>query len=542
MSHEYPLTFGEASGRWNPVKPWFGKAIAALAEPAMQKYSQSKKAVATYFEQNPLEPPSPVFHDEDAKDFLNTVFEAEQELVDKQPHKEEWLRRAGRHVREFLSDWIVERHFGYLDAQFAKGEAGLREMANQFGLDQYDTPKSLGRFAKKIRIYRDLGSLIHVNELLLSSVKVRTRAGARAERGNLWHVDRREKFAFLEKLADDNRVCPAFTEADLEFLVSQSSMEMLKKKTQLLLDEFGYIEPNRLKANYSRLKEHLQRSKQRESDYQLRRQLLEKLGASPDQIDYISARATYQTMQNLLKMANGKLAISDLMGGKRTIRKLLRRKGQMRSKAEIAIAKHLIEEEGVSKATAENYAKTRKNHSLEHLMKTLDFLKENYSRFYREHWGFRIQPNILRRALEFGLSRQKLSKRTLTKKDFLNDLKRALALEETAAVKKQDRMTPDMRREALRPLREVLEYETDTDTRKQLYFIYEQFCHYGLCISKEKLKQICLGNERLFPTARKVQDALEILNGAYRAIGQHGETLCVLPDYLSIRNQQRQSA
>ncbi|MGC9328674.1 MAG: hypothetical protein ACP5I1_13645, partial [Candidatus Hinthialibacter sp.] len=236
----------------------------------------------------------------------------------------------------------------------------------------------------------------------------------------------------------------------------------------------------------------------------------------------------------LLKLANGRLAISDLMGGKRTIRKLLRRRGQAQSKAEAAISRYLIDEEGVSRSIAESYARTRKNHSLQHLKKTLSFLKENYQRFYRNHWGFPIHQNVLRRALELGLSRQKLSKRALTAKDFTADLRRALALEEAQVVKEQNHLTADARRTALAPLKEVLDYETDTYTRKQLYFIYEQFCHYGLCIPKDQLKQICLKNSGLFPTVRKVQDALEILNSAYRAVGQNGEHLYVLPDYLEL--------
>ena len=252
----------------------------------------------------------------------------------------------------------------------------------------------------------------------------------------------------------------------------------------------------------------------------------------------ISARATYQTMQNLLKLAKGKIAISDLMGGKRTIKKLLRRQGQAKSSAEEAISRYLQTEEGISRRVAESYARTRKNHSLEHLQQTLNFLKDNYRRFYRNHWGFPIHDNVLRRALEFGLSRQKLSKRALSSRDFMQDLRKALAKEETRIVREQSHLDAAARRAALAPLKEVLDYETDTDTKKQLYFIYEQFCRYGLCIPKDKLKEICLQHPNLFPSARKVQDALEILNGAYRCIGQHGESLCVLPDYLELPRKE----
>ncbi|MBN2327598.1 MAG: hypothetical protein JXR73_10630 [Candidatus Omnitrophica bacterium] len=531
----FPLVFGMETAEWKELHDGFRKAIQSIVGGGKGSYKKSKEAAASYFETNALDLPRAVRQDEDAKAVLDAVFEAQEELVRTSPGRSEAIRRAGRHVREFLADFLLEKHLNYLDEALQSGEEGAQKFADELGASHlFESAKSLERFRKKIDLYRQVGSFVHTAELSLSTVKVKTRASARAQRGNLWANDRREKYRYLEDLADSGKVIPSFTEEDLEFLVSQSSLDMLKKKATLLLQELKYVEPNRLKANYSRLRDHLQRSNQRHSDFERRRELLIKLGATPEQVDYISARATYQTMKNLLKLANGRLAISDLMGGKRTIRKLLRRRGQAQSKAEIAISRYLIHEEGISRSIAESYARTRKNHSIEHLRKTLDFLKENYQRFYRNHWGFSIHPNVLRRALELGLSRQKLSKRALTTKDFINDLRRALSLEEAQLVKEQNHLSADDRRTALAPLKEVLDYETDTFTRKQLYFIYEQFCRYGLCIPKDKLKQICLKNSGLFPSVRKVQDALEILNSAYRAVGQHGEHLCVLPDYLEL--------
>ncbi len=540
---QFPLTFECDTAPWQQIKLFLRSSLETLSKNNAESYAQSKERVQQYFEDNPLKLPKPIVTDEDAKAVLTAVFETEQELVSKNAQYEETYRRVGRHVREYLSDFLLKNHLGFLnDILSSEDNHKIKEMAEMLDVsDRFNGSKALNRLKKKVAIYRDVGSFVHVQELSLSAVKVQSRSDARAKRGNLWTVDRKEKFGFLEQLSDDGKVCPPFTEEDLEFLVSQSSLDMLRQKTGLLLNELGYIEPNRLKANYSRLRDHLMRSKQRQSDYEKRRELLLKLGASPEQVDYISARATYQTMKNLLKLAKGKLAISDLMGGKRTIRKLLRKKGQARSNAEVSITQYLVKHENISQSVAHNYAKTRKNHSIHHLRETISFLKENYRRIYRSHWGFPIQENVLQRALEQGLSRQKLSKRALTTKDFVNDLRRALALEEALVVKEQDKLTPEARRVALTPLKEVLDYETDTDTRKQLFFIYELFCEYGFCIPKDKLRQICLQNPKLFPTTRKVRDALEILNGAYRAVGQHGETLCVLPDYLRLPKEQQQA-
>lgn len=531
----FPLIFESDTSPWRSLREGYRAAIETIAAEAVRTYKQSQKSVEQYYLTHTWEPCQPIANDDDAKAVLDTIFEVQEEMIRESHVQEETYRRVGRHIREYFADRLLQEHMKYLKNVLAQGDREARELSDRLGVsDQFETTRSLERFRKKIALYVESGSFVHTAELGLSSVKVKARSGARAKRGNLWPIDRREKYQYLEELADAGKVVPPFTETDLEFLVSQSSQEMLAKKTQLLLNELNYVEPNRLKANYSRLHDHLLRSNQRQSDFHRRRELLIKLGATPEQVDYISARATYQTMKNLLKLANGRLAISDLMGGKRTIRKLLRRRGQAQSRAEISISRYLIKEEGISRGIAESYARTRKNHSLEHLQETIRFLKENYQRFYRNHWGFPIHPNVLRRAMELGLSRQKLSKRALSTKDFINDLRRALALEEALVVKEQNHLTPEDRRSALAPLKEVLDYETDTFTRKQLYFIYELFCRYGLCIPKEKLKEICLKNRGLFPSLRKVQDALEILNSAYRAVGQHGEQLCVLPDYLKL--------
>ena len=530
-----PLTFCSHTGNWQSMKELFAEGINQIVSLSPASYHESKKAVLRFFEMHEIALPHAVINDEHAKELLDTVYECEEGLIQAHPEKMEICRRTGRHIREYLADRLLEIHQRDVRTFLSRGENGLKELVQRLELEEhFSGTKALLRFSKKVQLYLDSGSYIHVPELLLSTVKVKVRSKARGERGNLWAADRREKYHFLEKLADTHKVSPLFTEEDIEFLVSQSSLDMLKRKTDLLLSEMHIVEPNRLKANYSRLNDHLHRSKQRKSDYEMRRELLQKMGASDEQIEYISARATYQTMKNLLKLANGKIAISDLMGGKRTIKKLMQRGGKTHSQAEIQISRYLIETEGVNPSTAMNYAHTRKNHSLHHLKRTMEFLKQNYRHLYKINYGFDIRENILRKALELGLSRNKLSKRALTEKDFQSDLRKAAAMEETRTVKEHDTMNADARRMALTPLKEVLDYETDTDTRKQLYFIYELFCDNGLCITKEKFREICLNNRQLFPNQRKIQDALEILNSAYRAIGQHGETLCVLPDYLDL--------
>ena len=99
-------------------------------------------------------------------------------------------------------------------------------------------------------------------------------------------------------------------------------------------------------------------------------------------------------------------------------------------------------------------------------------------------------------------------------------------------------LTDQQRREALEPFREVINYEADSAVKDQLLFIYEQFIRQGLCIPREQLKKICLQKPELFPSPRRVQDALEILNSSYGAIAQHGVEICVATDYLRLDEEQ----
>jgi len=499
-------------------------------------YKESRKTVQRLLKKSAKDLLNfPIVSDAQAEKLLATV-----ELIAKSKAKEnkenaELILRSGRHLCEHLSELLLDRHLRYLGQVLKRPDERLPELINRLS---DSTPHVVEiakeRLARRIEVYLSVESFLHPPELDLSVAKVRSRAGARSRRGNLWPTERKEKTLFLEGLADAGKVEPAFTEEDIDFLVSQSSMEMLRCKVDLLESEEEQITPNRLKANYSRLQKRIERSKTRRENIEQRKELLRELGATPEQIDYISARASYETMENLLQLSDSELAVSDLMGGKRAIRKILRRQGRVPSQSEIELAKYMVDEEGISPEIAEAYAHSRKNHNIDHLRQTIQFLKQQYARFYKKHWGFDVSPSVLHRALEKGLSRSRLDKRSLSERDFLYDLREAVSLEEKKIVSQYGPLDIQKRREALYPLREVLDYESDSWTKEQLLFICEQFIQFGLCISREQLKEICLKNKELFPTSRKFQDAIEILNGSYRAIAQHGEEICVSPDYLDV--------
>ncbi len=517
----------------------FVKEVALLldeiADAEVTTYKESRSKVRSLLKKHAKDLlPFPVVSDAQAEQLLTTVDQTAKSKAEGDEASDRILR-AGRHLCELLSEVLLDRHIRYLDSVLKQQAKRLPDLIDRLSNSTPEIEEiAPERLARRLEVYRTVGSFVHPPELNLSVAKVRTRAGARARRGNLWPEERKEKTLFLESLADAGKIDPPFTEEDIDFLVSQSSMDMLQRKVDLLESETEQISPNRLKANYSRLQKRIERSKRQREDVERRKQLLRELGATPEQIDYISARASYETMENLLRLSDSELAVSDLMGGKRAIRKILRRQGRVPSESEIELTEYLVEEEGIAPDIAETYAHSRKNHSIDHLKQTLQFLRQQYARFYRKHWGFEISPSIVHRALESGLSRSRLDKRSLSERDFLYDLRLAVSEEEKEIVSQYGPLNTQERRDALVPLREVLDYESDSWTKEQLLFICEQFIQSGLCLSREDLKKACLQNKTLFPTSRKFQDAIEILNGSYRAIAQHGEEVCVSPDYLAL--------
>ncbi|MFH1737667.1 MAG: hypothetical protein ABIH23_01575, partial [bacterium] len=343
-------------------------------------YSLSREAVTRLLEKRyKVLLPFPVISDHQASVLLAVVDEVTKAKSARDPGDSELILRSGRHLSEHLAEVLLNHHLACLDLALEDGETHLSGFLSRLnGTVPHSIDMVPDRLMQRIKTYRSTGSFLHPPELSLSVAKIRTRAGARARRGNLWPKERKEKTLFLETLADQEKVSPCFTEEELVFLVSQSSMKMLRRKVKLLESEEEPITPNRLKANLSRLTAHVDRSKRQKTDLECRKDLLQQLGASPEQMEYISARASYQTMQNLVKLSNGELAISDLMGGRRAINKILRRQGRIPSEAEMALARYLVESERISVDVAHAYAHSRKNHSLEHLSKTLNFLKEQY--------------------------------------------------------------------------------------------------------------------------------------------------------------------
>ena len=531
-SHPQEMSFQE----WNDFLHAARQFLQGILNLSFETYRESRACIVESLnEQAKSLLPFPIVSDSQAEALIAAVETTTRTLAEKHPEEAEQIRRHGRHFCEQFCEVLLREHLTFLRKVQKDPDKNIPELIARIGPlnpDLESIPQS--RLLKQIAIYQSVRSFLHPPELHLSAAKVQKRAGARAQRGNLWSVDRKEKTLFLENLADSGKINPPLTEEDLVFLVSQSGMDMLHKKVRLLESEGEILSPNRLKSNFARLTSHIDRTRRRRHDYEKRKELLIQLGASPEQIEYISARASFQTMKNLVRLSDGDLAISDLMGGRRAISKILRRQGRIPSEAEALLSRYLIDEEQIDPDVARIYARSRKNHSLEHLKQTIEFLKDQYREHYRAYWGFQIAPNVLQRALELGLSRPRLGKRSLTARDYIYDLRQALSEAEHAIISRAGKLTYLQRLTALAPLREVIEYEADSGTKQQLLFIYEQFKKHGLCIPRDQLKTTCLKQKDLFPSPRRVQDALEILNGSYGAIAQHDNKICVSPEYLAL--------
>ncbi|HPA46875.1 MAG TPA: hypothetical protein PK395_14000 [bacterium] len=531
-SHPCEMGFPE----WNRFLHAANQFLQGILNPPTETYRENRSRIGQCLkEQVKSLLPFPVVSDSQAEALVAAAETTARTMAEEHPEQAEQIRRNGRHFCEQLCEVLLREHLTFLRNVQKNPDRHLPELIGRIGpvipnLESIPQPRLL----KQIAVYQSVRSFLHPPELNLSVAKVQKRAGARGQRGNLWTVERKEKTLFLEHLADSGKINPPFTEEDLVFLVSQSSMDMLRKKVRLLESEGEILSPNRLKSNFARLTCRIDRTRRQREDFEKRKELLCKLGASPEQIEYISVRASFQTMKNLVRLSNGELAISDLMGGRRAIGKILRRQGRIPSEAEVLLSRYLIEEEQIDPDIAQLYARSRKNHSLEHLKQTIEFLKDQYRGHYRAHWGFRIEPNVLRRALELGLSRPRLGKRSLTARDYVHDLRQALSEAEHAIISRAGNLTYHQRLTALAPLREAIDYEADSGTKQQLLFIYEQFKKHGLCIPRDQLKTTCLKQKDLFPSPRRVQDALEILNGSYGAIAQHGNEICVSPEYLAL--------
>ncbi len=527
-----------ASKPWTTFRRSFRDAILELCREAPQTYGGLKEPITKMIASCSANIPVPVCFDDQAQELIHGLgeqFASVKTRDDGGGVDPDLVARVVRHTQGMVASHLLDLHLGFLREILDGGAEGVERLLGALPkVVEMPVIRQPEQAFRRIEVYYEVGAFLHLPELHLSVAKVRSRASSRARRGNLWPVEREAKFSYLEELIDDGQMEPC-SEDDLVFLVSQSSLDMLRKKVALLREASEQVSANRLKANFSRLQDHVRRVQKRDADMQQRQQLLREMGASPEQVEYISARASYQTMSNLLNLADGELAISDLMGGKRTIKKILRRQGRQAQDSS-RILKFMVEDGDLDQEVSVQYLQNNPEVDLDEVKELYSFLRHRYAQHYRSHWGFRVRPELLSKVLRIGFSRNKLRREAMTARDFLHDLRLAVMEDEQTVINRCGAMDTERRRSALEPLREVLDYETDSETKKQLVFIYEQFCCIGFCIPRERLKQICLDKTEIFPNPRKVQDALEILNGSYRAIGQHGDALCVSPDYLLIHS------
>lgn len=186
----------------------------------------------------------------------------------------------------------------------------------------------------------------------------------------------------------------------------------------------------------------------------------------------------------------------------------------------------------VEEDAARRFVRRHKDLGPDDLINFVAELEQHLSRMHHAHFGYAPAPEVLRRAVVYGLDRLSSSRGGLSEKQlayFIQFAKDEVASERTRA---SDPGTKEMRYKALRPLKEVINCEEDEVMRGRLEFIYDLFAAKGLRLAKKSIVSACLKEKELFPRRRAAEDTIETLRGAYEALGFLDGDLFVTPDYL----------
>ncbi len=195
---------------------------------------------------------------------------------------------------------------------------------------------------------------------------------------------------------------------------------------------------------------------------------------------------------------------------------------------------YLTREWKIDEPVAKSFAKKHAFLLVDEILLSLKNLTRYFKKLHLGHYGYDIEPRVLRRALNHTLRRFARSQSPLSDKQLGYFLQ--LARDEVASkvTSWYDPGSPQEREKVLFPLKQALVYEDDEAMKKRLMFIYTLFVKKGMRIAKQKVIQACTSDSLLFPHRRVVEDALETLRGAYEALGFIEGELFITPDYISV--------
>ena len=186
----------------------------------------------------------------------------------------------------------------------------------------------------------------------------------------------------------------------------------------------------------------------------------------------------------------------------------------------------------VEEDATRRFVRRHKDLSAAELVSFAAELEQHLAHIHQAHFGYEAAPEVLRRAVVYGLDRLTHARGGLSEKQlayFIQFAKDEVASERTRA---SDPGTQAKRERAMRPLKEVIRCEEDEVMRGRLQFVYDLFAIHGLRLAKKKIVSACLEEKDLFPRRRAAEDTIETLRGAYEALGFLDGDLFVTPDYL----------
>ncbi len=186
----------------------------------------------------------------------------------------------------------------------------------------------------------------------------------------------------------------------------------------------------------------------------------------------------------------------------------------------------------VEEDAARRFVRRHRDLPADDLMLFVEELEQHLARMHYAHFGYSPAPEVLRRAVVYGLDRLSSARGGLSEKQlayFIQFAKDEVASERTRA---SDPGSTEKRYRALRPLKEVITCEEDDVMRGRLQFIYDLFAKEGLRLAKKSIVDACLKEKDLFPRRRAAEDTIETLRGAYEALGFMDGDLFITPDYL----------
>ncbi|RJP27107.1 MAG: hypothetical protein C4527_13970 [Candidatus Omnitrophota bacterium] len=198
------------------------------------------------------------------------------------------------------------------------------------------------------------------------------------------------------------------------------------------------------------------------------------------------------------------------------------------------IKNHLIREWEIEEYIAKIFAKKHAYLMFDEVTRSVENLVAYFQNLHVSHYGYSIDPLVLRGALNHTLQRFARSRKPLSEKQLGYFLQLSKDEQASKITSSYDPGSEEERAKVLSPLKQVLVYEDDEAMRQRLLFIYKLFVKEGMRITKKKVIQACSSHQSLFPRRRVVEDALETLRGAYEALGFVEGELFITPEYLSI--------